>query len=647
VAENKAVFTLGQNYLVIWLFCRCTDHKSLKPIATAKYPLMQSNRHIRVFAIFVAFFALTLVSGLAYADGSPFSLSKPIWFGASEFQQAARDAREAKTRGLSELFYRSIKSAQSGDFAEAGAGFGRLRENAEQYGYRNYPDFSFELLNAAKTAKEKGETEELRFYVNHATALSPKDARVQLIAASFYEVVGYAKAAERLLQAAKLLPSQPVLFYTFVVNLLLTALIGITVALFTVLIVQVLRSGGKLHSALVGLLPRKSAGILAPIGMLLVLIVPLFFGVICAIAVWALLLSYSKKSCQWVAAISGCLAIAWGLSLPILSTIGYNVALQANRVVEDINNFSFSPEGEAFISRQLQHAPDDIVLLFVLGEIYQTKGMFKEAEGIYRLIEGRTQNARGLRQALDVNLGAIQYLAGNYTAARTSFEKSVESGNDSFEVYYNLAISHLAELDMAKHREFYAIAKDMDALRMSELEAQNGDARTPLMSGLPKTFYLSLLSKPVGRIDPNRAREHELLQARVSETLLVGSKPIALTIFGFVLLAFGIWARSCALRRKHREQGNVAHESGASFLWLALPAGRWCSGDRPILGVFGLGLCIGSLIFALEAPVSFFGELPVEVSYERGLLLITFLIFIVLSLASLFDSRASEMGATS
>ncbi len=51
------------------------------------------------------------------------------------------------------------------------------------------------------------------------------------------------------------------------------------------------------------------------------------------------------------------------------------------------------------------------------------------------------------------------------------------------------------------------------------------------------------------------------------------------------------------------------------------------------------------LIIALEAPVSFFGELPVAVSYERGLLLVTFMIFISVSLASLFGGQVKERGA--
>ena len=102
--------------------------------------------------------------------------------------------------------------------------------------------------------------------------------------------------------------------------------------------------------------------------------------------------------------------MAVALAIPVVSTLGYNAEQVTNRVVEDVNNFSFTPKGENTIQRQLSRTPDDPVLLFTLGQVYQLRGLWSEAEGVYRTVINRVDRESSLRDAALMNIARFSLI---------------------------------------------------------------------------------------------------------------------------------------------------------------------------------------------------------------------------------------------
>jgi len=210
------------------------------------------------------------------------------------------------------LFFEAVSYLAQGRTANASEVLISLRQQAALRGYKNLPTYSFTLLERATTAAEKGRMVDAKFLAERAVELSPNDARVHFSAASRHEIIGVGKASEFFFLGITEIWRRPSALFTAGSNLFLLFLSAVTLSLFLICIVQFALHGTHVYRAIKGLNPRKLA---SPAAILLfgaALIVPMFGGVLFAIACWTLLISRTVPGAKWLFASTGVVILCWG-----------------------------------------------------------------------------------------------------------------------------------------------------------------------------------------------------------------------------------------------------------------------------------------------------------------------------------------------
>ena len=562
-----------------------------------------------VLPVFLAFHA---GCGFAYAE-KPAAAASGAGLHASS--AAALDSKAMNPdHSLQKRFYKAVNQIYVGNLGGASRTLESLKNFAKRQGYVNLPDFSFELLNRALRAQEAGKLQEVSYFVHHSILLSPEDPRVNIAAASFYKVLGYRKALGYAVKSVKSLAANPIVYYTVKVNAWIVGLVGLTLALFITAVIQMIRNGESLYKFFKGRFPRRTSCILAVLTLFVVLVAPLFAGVLATLAVWSLVLSYCVRSCRWFAFTCGAVIALWGWAIPEISTIGFNVQQRINQVVQEINNRSFTPQGEDYIVRALERNPDDPLLLFALAELYQLKGLDAEAQKRYEEVVAKGGNKELLRVAAHMNLGTIEYHNNNLKAAEAMFEDIERKGYTSFELFYNLALTKLALLDTDAHRKYFAMAQKVDTRRAELIEKAQGELRHALMVPVPQEFYRQIIFQSVEESELPHVSEYLGRKDALASSLLAGGTPSRLGLAGLLcMLLSGISFKSHAGDRAGKK---AARQKESSVLWLLVPAGQYIAGLRPVLGSLVLALLLALIVVALEAPIQFFGSLPVSVSFQ-------------------------------
>ena len=534
---------------------------------------------------------------------------------------------------LQKIFYQAVNQIYERKLGAASQTLESLKNFAKGQGYVNLPDFSFELLNRAIAAREAGNIQEVSYFVHHSILLSPEDPRVNLAAASFYKVLGVGKALGYFLKSIRSLSANPVVYYTVKANLWIVALIAITLALFITNVVQMIRNGELVYRFFKERLPRSASCILGALALSAVMIVPLFAGILTMLVVWSLMLAICVKSCRWFAFVCGAVIALWGWAIPEISTIGFNVEQRINQVVQEINNRSFTPQGEDYIVRALERSPNNPLLLFALAELYQLKGLDNEAKKRFEEVVAKGGNNEPLKVAAHINVATIEYQNKNLKVAESMFEDIESRGYGSFELYYNLALTKLALLDTDSHRTYFARAQEIDAVRAEEIENAQGEKRNALMVPVPPEFYNEIIFQDIEGDEEQKTAEYIARRDGLAGALMKSATPARLSLIGLLLMFL-----SGLVFRSHARRGAIdpsLPEGVSSVLWLIVPAGHYVAGKRPVLGSLMLSVILALIVVALEAPIHFFGSLPVSVSFQSVIISAAFTVCVAMILLAM------------
>ena len=447
--------------------------------------------------ISICFLGLVLVSALSLfvaADEKPVPNSNEAAAEVEWFAQAD-DAgiTLAVDRVFQKKFYKALKDIHAGDYAQAGESLVGIRKLAKEFGYSNMSEYSVELVAVAQQFVDDGKLEGAAFLLNHAISLSPNHPRVNLSVASFYQLIGFRNAVAHVVTAVSNVFDYPIMFWTLILNVMLLTLVAMSLSLITVCVIQLLRGGDVLLERIMRFFPRSSRGYFGPLVWAALLITPLFLGILPALAVWAVMLSYVKKNCRWVAALAGLIIISWGAGIPFIMKVGLNTEHAINRVLEEVHNANYVPSGEKFLMAQLEQNPEDPEVLFAVAQTLHRRDLSFEAQGLYQKVTEVVSEKSPLHAMSVLNLGAINYVDGRLVDAKELFELLERRRAESFELYYNLALVHLALLDTVKHREYYNKAKSFSKRKLERFVVGREDEARVLVGSPP--IVQKLLSK--------------------------------------------------------------------------------------------------------------------------------------------------------
>ncbi len=517
---------------------------------------------------------------------------------------------------MNRKFYHALNDVLANNFTGAAQKLRSVRGISYKQGYTGLPDYSIELIGRAKASMAEGRDQAAKFLIAQAVELSPDHPRVNLLAASFYKLVGVGNALSYLGTTFASMHRYPFFFGTLILNFLLVGLVAMTASFLVVCVIQLLRNGELL---LAECAKPFTIGIAQGLSSL-----PLFSGILGALAVWSLVLSYFKKGCRWLALMSGLAILAWGWGIPRMSMMGFNAETELFRVLEDINTGGYTPLGDELLFEELRHRPSDSYLLFAAAQSLHRKGLEFAASGLYQEVQVLTDERSSLYSTAALNLGALFYRDRRLAEAKKVLEQLEKRRIESFELYYNLALVHLALLDTANHREYYNKARAYDRGKLDALVVSTQESARVLHGRLPSSELSPLLMRRPPWLTNESYQSLVEAQQRLAASLMIGGNPSMLLFFGFLVAGLGgavqmHWSRKKKKKRATISFSRILEPSRSSILWCALPAGMSLAGNSPIRGSWVFGLVLALLMFAFEAPMRLFQALPIEVSFSNML----------------------------
>ena len=533
-------------------------------------------------------------------------------------------AVQSPSEEMKRLFYSALNLIYSGEFGPAARNLEEIREIASKMRYANLPDFSFELL---RKAEQSAKTEEAAFLLRKAVHLSPTHAAVALAASSSSQLKP-AESASILLRGLMLLPHHPLLLTGMLLTLVLVLLLSLTLALAAAAVIQLLVRREEIYTRLAKKIPPSRRGLLSAPLMVMLLVLPLACGLLVAAELWSLTLYRLRRKGRGQLFLCAAVFLAWGMLLPLLSRAAVNIRQQANQVLEETNNGSFTPLGEEFLKNALNEDPTDPLLLFALARIYELKGLDNEADKIYGQLIKTAGRESPFYLPASINIAGAAYLRGDYARAKNVLESLEKEGYSTFEMSYNMALTRLAMLDTNAYRSYYEQAKKMDEARLGRSERFGEEQRKPELAGLPASAYLPLLFRSSESVPVSVYEDYGVKCTRVARALLFHGTPLLLLAAGACFLLLTVLIRA-------RGEVKVAALDRALFskkFWLFLPAGVQMAGDQALRGIFLLALLLTLIFLYFGFPVSPFVQLPAGASFGTAFLISAAALLVALTL---------------
>jgi len=192
---------------------------------------------------------------------------------------------------------------------------------------------------------------------------------------------------------------------------------------------------------------------------------------------------------------------------------------------------------------------------------------------------------------------------------------------------------------MPAYRAYYAKAKEIDRSKIALLEDLNPETKPGVLACIPVRYFHGLLFAATAIQGEEVYAQLEARQQAVRGSLLRFGSTVTMTVFGLLLLLFGIILRSAGQRRA-ADAAMGAHPS-PSMIWISLPAGLFMAGARPLSGALLLALMVVPLVLGLEYPVRLYSTLPFDASFAGPSIVASLLLFVIVAGWSVYEYRAS------
>ncbi len=597
---------------------------------------------------------LTLLPSFAHAQSGAVALS--VLEEKNKVEAVVVQAEpEASTKTLSQLFFKGVTLYNDDKAGEAAVRFQATRDKASRDGYLNLTDFSITLLRQARLESQEGNKNSAKFLIHWADTLSPLDARVSLLSAGFSEVIGYGASVGKVFKSIGLLPRTPILLASLLLNLLLVGLTSFTIALFITALLQLSRNAESVVLNISQMIPLNLRGVLGPVLALIVLVCPLYLGLLPAVCVWSVLLGFFLHSSRWLPALAGATVICWGSGMLIAERVGPQLSLDLNYAVENVNNRTYAPQDKRSLAISIEENPGDLVPLFLYGQIVGQEGDHELSAQVFSKIIDQTRKKEDIHNKAKLNLAAVYLRNSKESEAGAILEDLLRTGEQSFEAYYNTAQVKMAALDPVGYRAMYQKAVDLDPDKIEWLEDFKSSEAVPIFASLPREGFLQryfkrLLSKKVALPGEDVQLTKSLLgKDRVYSSLMKGGNLSLILLLGGITLLIGLFAR---FRKGEDERQSYDNSSffgrKKSIIWHGFPCGGMVAGNRPVLGAILLGVLTSLVIISLQNPVEL---LPVskDLFLEKGSFFLTIalgLFLLITSFTLLFHRESAARGGS-
>ena len=548
----------------------------------------------------------------------------------------------SKGQLLSTQFYHGLSFAKDDNLSAAEKEFVGIRESLDREGFRNAPEYSFELLRSASQFLEQGKLDSASKQVEFALLLSPEHPRVLLSAAGFYQVTGVFASVGNLFKAASGVRDYPLVGITLLLNAAIVLAVSLTLAFLLVSVVQLLRGGEHLVKEVGKLFPRTVAGLAGVVILPLCLVGPLFLGVLAALAVWSMLLSLFRPSCKYYAFVVAGILLLWAWLVPNARVVGIQTQLPFMNALEDLNAGNFVPQGEESLLGMLSGG--SVVRPVILGSalVAQVRGDSGRANELYTRLVNDPLLPGSLQKLVSLNSAALLYNEGKHAEAKVLVDTLEEQGVKSFELFHNSSLIHMGLLETEKYRQYFEKANKIDSQRSDVLQLGAVD-------GVASVVAAKLVFGDFWALVENGAIPSTgdgVLATKLAESLIRGGTPQIMEILAAFTLLVGVIGAIGTMKQRRRRRKSTAFVANfsnpeGSALWCVLPAGYAIAGRHPTSGAIYLAVVIASVVLAVGGPMHLFGIAPVETSLSQPFFMVAGVLLLISTTWSLLLYKRS------
>ncbi len=526
---------------------------------------------------------------------------------SSETAAVRRVSKNSPSDVLQARFYQVLQLIFQERYAEAGDEIRALADKGRDSGYRSFPEFSMIFFREADSIRNKN-PELAAFYVRHAIQLSPNDLSVALSSFDYVDLVDRANLWKHARETFWATLWRPAVLVPILLNAFMLLLSAMTIAALIGAFVQLLRHGDLVFRYVTRFIPKNWRGLFGPLAVLCVIALPLTLGPAVAVAAWAVILSRSVRHCRWFTVLVACVLIGWAGMMHFAIPMKSIVDSEITKVVDQLNSSALAINAEKILQTGIEKDGKNALLTFSLARLYAFEGRYEDASQLFRLSDGLGEGGE-ISRASRLNLAVLAMRAQNWDEARTLLEQDEAKGSARFEVIYNLALVHLAQLGIEKYRAYYTQAQDLDPLEWQRLDSEQGEQHLPAWSNVRTMgFWGAFLALPY---ETSEAAFPKVVEGRnrLATSLVGNSSYASIGLLGAALLLVSSLRRSRTgkqwidQQREMVEFSNVPKDS--SLLWSLLPGGVFLAGRRPVAGVFFAAICF-SVVFVMTGwPLHF------------------------------------------
>ncbi|MBX7139265.1 MAG: tetratricopeptide repeat protein [Oligoflexia bacterium] len=472
----------------------------------------------------------------------------------------------------------------AGDLTTANDRIIALEQAMKQEGYLSLDGYASFLVAQGETSLAAGDLNSASFFARKSAQLAPNSPLVILSSLRLTVESGEGQLFKQLFRAIKNLPGHYGVLLMIVTEMayglalvLTLGLLGITTMQFGCQTVVLLRRMARR-------LPPLTRGFLAPILVLSLLCLPLFFGMLWTVFAWAVLIYFLLPEKRWLVFTSASLIALWAVLIPMRENIRLWFDDPGVQAMLKVSSGSYSDWDRDTLVKMVETRGNDPFAAFTLAQLMRRQGEFEKAERYFQ----NAERVLGRQPWTTAQYGLIAFLRHQYQRAEELFEEARNAGLHTPELLFNQSKTRYQLLDTKGGRELYTEAHRLNPELIDNLQSR--EAEFGITSGLavgeislPLSALLKSALQPISESGPR--------SDQVSQALMHGLTPPKMAIAAALLFVLFFMMKSEAPKRRI-ETCYTQYKPAAivTRLFEVIPGGALVLRGRPIRGFIFLSM---------------------------------------------------------
>ena len=468
-----------------------------------------------------------------------------------------------------------------------------INKNRE-FDIRGVPLISLKLLSRAESllgmSKKPGANQSIQL----ANELSPESSAVFMGMSRFVELLGHLKCLSLFSLGLKNMTTEPVAFVNLLCFCLLVMASSAIISLLVVCCVQIVVNLDHILVTFSAVFPSSLNKNVICALLAFVTILPLTNGLIFTVIIWSLLLALFLPNRRLFHILSSIVSM---ISLIVFSAVLNlsDIDWKELTALENINKGLVAPEYVHELGKSSKNEVLQQMHRATLAHVLLNFNQIGAAEDILLGTSEASAPYPEIRQTNLVNQAALLLAKQDVQGAQNTLREAERAGDSSFELYFNLSQSSLANVEMAEHRKYTSLARERDPARFGDFEMHKDSGRGWVSKPLPEIILYQYLFDLMFTTPNTSKPEISARQIMIAQTLSpfdsLGSIYIFCSIELIIYISITLFVESRGLAQRRK----LLKERQLSVVWSFLPMGYQLASLRPIQAYLGFATIFSML----------------------------------------------------